>query len=513
MINNIDRILVRPKTSQKWEEKSSQSLTQILISQFNQAGVLYCHWKSKSLEGESDIDFLVSNQSLATATVVLLQLGFKAASPRWGKIQPCVFHYYAYDADLNEYVHLHMFTRVLTGERLVKSHLYPFEEMLFKDTYTINGLVVTSKEAELVLFIIKTFIRYGSLLDIRQVLRADGKFKEEFHDLKTGSDMTKVMDYISRYCPVVEEALFLDCVSAIEESAWYPRKWVLAQKMRWQLRVYQNTSMIGRWLGYAEFLGATLTKRFKRQAGNKILVAGGAIIAVVGADATGKSTLVEAASIWLRKIFVLRTVHAGKPPSSLLTLPINLLIALNRELSRQFGYKNKVEQGSPSNAVEVRSEDKKQKSLFYAIRAVCLAWDRRTLLLKARRASTKGEIIVCDRYPTNATGMMDSPRLVEDLTQTGLRKSLKNWLARVERTIYRQIPPPDIVLRLEVSMENAKQRNVAREIVDDEVYLQNRHQQVKDWYVSGARNIRNIDTNHSLAETIADIKQVIWSTL
>ena len=108
---------------------------------------------------------------------------------------------------------------------------------------------------------------------------------------------------------------------------------------------------------------------------------------------------------------------------------------------------------------------------------------------------------------------MDSPRLVEDLTQTGLRKSLKNWLARVERTIYRQIPPPDIVLRLEVSMENAKQRNAAREIVDDEVYLQNRHQQVKDWYVSGARNIRNIDTNHSLAETIADIKQAIWSTL
>jgi thymidylate kinase len=109
--------------------------------------------------------------------------------------------------------------------------------------------------------------------------------------------------------------------------------------------------------------------------------------------------------------------------------------------------------------------------------------------------------------------MMDSPRLIEKPGNKGLTAFLYNWLARVERNIYRQILPPNIVLRLRVSLENAKKRNAAREIVDDETYLETRHEQVENWFVTGARHISDIDTNHSLETTIARVKQVIWSNL
>jgi hypothetical protein len=109
--------------------------------------------------------------------------------------------------------------------------------------------------------------------------------------------------------------------------------------------------------------------------------------------------------------------------------------------------------------------------------------------------------------------MMDSPRLLEDSTQRGSVSSIYNWLARTERNLYRQIPPPDIVLRLRVSFETAKKRNAARDILDDELYLQSRHQQAKEWFMPGTRAIQDINTDLSLEETIRAVKQAIWPSL
>jgi hypothetical protein len=109
--------------------------------------------------------------------------------------------------------------------------------------------------------------------------------------------------------------------------------------------------------------------------------------------------------------------------------------------------------------------------------------------------------------------MMDSPRLLEDPTQKGFASSIYNWLARMERALYRQIPAPDIVLRLRVSLETAKKRNATREILDDELYLQSRHQQAKEWFMPATRSIQDINTDLPLAETVAAVKQAVWSAL
>ncbi len=495
----------------------SQSLAQVLINRFNQDGVLYCHWKSnidlaKTMEGELDIDLLVAHHSLAHATDILMQLGFKPAVPRSGSNPPGVFHYYGYDPNQNDLVHLHMFTRVITGESFLKSHSFPFEEMLLKHTYSINGLVVTSKEAELVLFVLRMFVKYGSFLDAPRLLKGAKKVREEALWLKEGSDMQAVIDLLEKHCPVVTEEIFIDCLNAILDKASYPAKWILSYRIRRRLRVYGRYSFRGWLFGHIQLLMGMLIKKIRKQKGSKILLSGGTIIAIVGADATGKSTLVSESSRWLRRNFVLNTVHAGKPPSTLLTAPINLLLAFYQRLKRKPRSVGKLEEDSSSASV-IHAESKTKKSLMYAIRAVGLAWDRRALLAKVRRASANGEIIVSDRYPTNAVGMMDSPRLMEDPTRKGFVASIRNWLARLERNIYRQIPPPDIVLRLRVSLEIAKQRNASREITDDEIYLENRHQQATAWFMSGTRSIQDIDTDPPLADTILAVKQAIWKSL
>lgn len=500
-----------------WEKMLSQSLIQALINRFNEAGVLYCHWKSnidlaKTLEGELDIDLLVSNDSLAQATEILMQLGFKPAAPQWGPNPTGIFHYYGYDPNQNDLIHLHMFTRVLTGESFLKSHLLPFEEMLLKNTYSADGMRVTSKEAELVLFVLRMYIKYSSPLDIPRVLKSDKKVRAEAMWLREGSDMEQVGKLLDQYCPALEEQTFLASLDAILNKASYAQKLRFAYQIRRGLRPYRKYSFPGWLFGHAQLLTGSLIKKLRKQKGSKRLSSGGTIIAIVGADATGKSTLVSETSRWLRKNFVVNTVHAGKPPSTLITAPINFLLAMYHRLRGKSRAAGKGEEGS-SNGSAVHAKRKNIHSLIYAIRAVCLAWDRRALLWKVRRASANGEIVVCDRYPTHATGMMDSPRLKEDPMQKGYISSIYNRLARMERSLYRHIPPPDIVLRLRVSFETAKKRNAARDILDDEVYLQSRHQQAKEWFMPGTRAIQDIDTDHSLEETIRAVKQAIWSSL
>jgi thymidylate kinase len=442
-----------------------------------------------------------------------MDLGFKPAHSRWGPNPSGIFHYYGYDPNQNDLVHLHMFTRVLTGESFLKSHLLPFEEMLLENTYSSNGLMVTSKEAELVLFVLRMYIKYGSFLDAARVLRSDKKVREEASWLKDGSNMKQTGLLLDTYCPVVSEATFNAGLDAILRGSALPNKWKLSRRIRRNLRIYGKYSLAGWLFGHIQLLTGALVKKIRKQKGSKILLSGGTIIAIVGADATGKSTMVSETSRWLRKNFVVNTIHAGKPPSTVLTFPINFLLVLHRGLRSRLRSLRKAGKGESSNAVVADAESKTTNSLIYAIRAVCLAWDRHTLLSKARRASANGEIVVCDRYPTNAPGMMDSPRLLEDPTQNGIATSIHNWLTRIERNLYRQIPPPDIVLRLSVSLETAKKRNAARENVDDEMYLQNRHQQAKEWFMSGTRSIQDIDTDLPLDETLLAVKQAIWSSL
>jgi len=372
---------------------------------------------------------------------------------------------------------------------------------------------VTSKEAELVLFVLRTYIKFGSPLDLPRLLKSDQKVREEAQWLKDGSSMEQVGILLNKYCPVIAEKTFFECLDAILKGSSYPRKLRLSYQIRRRLRPYRKYSLLGWLVGHVQLLTGNLIKKLRRQRGSKVLLSGGTIIAITGADATGKSTLVSETSRWLRRNYVVNTVHAGKPPSTLITLPVNFLLALYHRLRRRSRSAGKMESGLSSNASVVHAERKNLNSLIYAIRAVCLAWDRRALLWKVRRASANGEIVVCDRYPTNAAGMMDSPRLLEDLTHQGSVPAIYNRLARMERALYRQIPPPDIVLRLNVSLETAKKRNAAREVLDDELYLQNRHQQAREWFMPGTRSIHNINTDLPLAETILAVKEAIWSAL
>ena len=90
-----------------------------------------------------------------------------------------------------------------------------------------------------------------------------------------------------------------------------------------------------------------------------------------------------------------------------------------------------------------------------------------------------------------------------------------NRLARFEQRLYQDIPPPDVVLKLKVSLATAKQRNRARLKAGKELdeYLEIRHQQSREWTKAGTKFIYDIDTERSLDETMLAVKHAIWQSL
>jgi hypothetical protein len=243
------------------------------------------------------------------------------------------------------------------------------------------------------------------------------------------------------------------------------------------------------------------------------LQTGGTIIAFTGADASGKSTLVAEAGRWLGSTFAVKIIHAGKPPSSLSTAPVNIVLPLVRRLisSRCDSFLKR--QQSPIDQNPSWHKFKGLSSLPYALRAITLAWDRRRIIFKARRFAALGDIVICDRYPSKIIGSMDSPRLEEEPLKTVPVAIIYNRLARVEKWLYRQIPPADTVLNLKVSLKTAKKRNRYRNEQDGDAYLEARHRQGRDRHMPGTKYVNEIDTEQTLEETMRDVKKAIWKSL
>jgi thymidylate kinase len=88
------------------------------------------------------------------------------------------------------------------------------------------------------------------------------------------------------------------------------------------------------------------------------------------------------------------------------------------------------------------------------------------------------------------------------------------YLARLENRLYRQIPPPDTVIRLTVPVEVAIERNQERQKKGKETdtYILYRHTigVVPSFPVS--RTIE-LDSNQPRMQTISSARQNVWESL
>lgn len=493
-----------------------------LVDAFDGAAVQYCHWKEnyrleQSLAGEDDLEILVDRHDGGRASSILEALGFRPAQVTGEEATPGIFHFFGLDAGSGQVIHVHLYTRLLTGESLVKSHWLPVERLLLENRREVNGIQVPSKSAELIIHLLRVFVKYGSTIDLFFLQREADAYARELHWLEDGADRAEVFRLLQAYAVPIEATLFAQCWASLHAPTELIERIRLGYAVRRGLRRYERHRAVERNLLYARLLLRYGIRRFSgpRSGSGKRPAAGGALIAVVGPEATGKSTVVAECHRWIAPAFEVRTIHVGKPASTLLTLPLNAGLAFGRLLRRPTRARRSIPPKSTSADPAFRWPSGGIWSLLAALRAVALAWDRSAQIASARRLAAAGGIVICDRYPSRIAGAVDSPRLRWDSARGGVSASAYRWLARIEERLYAQIPPPDLVLRLGVSLATAKQRNRDRLKADkeDDAYLEFRHQQSTRWERPDACRVRDIDTEQSLIETLRQAKLAIWEAL
>jgi hypothetical protein len=133
--------------------------------------------------------------------------------------------------------------------------------------------------------------------------------------------------------------------------------------------------------------------------------------------------------------------------------------------------------------------------------AAAVAREKRTKLLAARRAASRGLVVVTDRYPQNEIrGFNDGPLLTR-LAWAPSR--LRRWEARVYALAQRL--PPDLVIKLIVRPETAARREpeMAPTVIEKRI------EAIPRLAFSGAR-IVSINAEQPLADVVRAVKQEIW---
>jgi thymidylate kinase len=187
----------------------------------------------------------------------------------------------------------------------------------------------------------------------------------------------------------------------------------------------------------------------------------GAVIAVVGPDAVGKSSVCRGLETWLAPRGPVQRVHLGRPRRSTATHLANLGVRAWRKLLVSV---------RPARPADGEAEDR--LPLLTAFSTLLRALDRRRLAHRCFRQAERGWLIVADRFPGRERGAATGPAI------DPARGWLFRLLAALEVRIYRSIPLPHVVVRLDVPLEETLRRNAARPPPKPEAMIRQSHEAV-----------------------------------
>ncbi len=490
---------------------TGQSL-RLLVSSLADSGVHYCRWKSsldlpRVLAGEGDLDLLVARADAGTFLAVAQRHGFLRVVPCFGPDLAAECHLYGPDAETGRLLHLHVHFALLGADSPLQDSL---EEMVLHhsrpDTTPglLEGMPVVQPEAEVIAVVLHAMAEHARLSEYRSLAARRGKLRARLRALRATDAADGWRSLLEGWLPSISPVLFAACLAALEEPTSWLRRFRLARQL-WAPIRGRSPLAVRDLLGRASGLLGKVCWRLGHGGGTpKQLPSGGRVIAFIGPDASGKSTLVAESAGWLGKVFRVQVAHLGKPPATWLTLLPSLAWAVLRRLAPRLRV-GRTPAGSEGGG-------SRRPGLLFGLRAVLLAWDRRRLGRRLSRLAARGWIVVCDRYPSPTVGAADSARL--GTAEDGGRSGLAAWLARLESRLYREVPPPDVVVRLcapvAVAVTRNQERRKAGKESDD--YIAHRHRTFVAPPFAESR-VFELPTTRSRAETVQHLRRSLWEML
>ncbi len=485
--------------------------------QLEEQGVAYCHFKSnqhlgEALSGETDVDLLVDKNSADRCEIVLKQNGFKRFVSQPWVTYPGIEDWIGYDEEQGKIVHIHLHYQLLSGLKFVKEQHLPWEQLLLKtaERHPLYGVYVTNPHLELILLAVRISIKTSNWQLLKAYLGTTPLPKNiiaEYEYLLEHADPRRVKDVAVRLFGRNDGMALCQWIMDKKLSEPTVIRAIRAMVKR-HYREHQRYSGLNLyWVQLARFYKVAVSrlKRKLKLSGQKGKRPhkGGLIIALVGCDGSGKSTLSKALVETLSKKVDIQNVYLGSGDGrvSLSVSVAKSLWALFKRLRGKSGEKPK------HGKREKKKYQAAWKNVADALFAVLVANDRYRKLKKARQDKLNGWLIVTDRYPQNQfPGLNDGPYI----ELAGHETWLERWAARLEQKRFerfRQLQP-DLVIKLSISVEVA----FARKPVYSPDDIRQKVEIVEKLSFPGAKVV-TIDATQPLEQVKKQVTKVVWETL
>lgn len=492
-----------------------------LIRRLETGAILYCHWKSNehlnaAMRGNTDLDMLFEEGKQTRIVELLRQAGFARFRSVWFRRYPAIEDFIGIDPEKGKVVHVHAHFQLVLGEALVKSYRLPWEENLLRTRVWDEEHEIYRSDA----------VWEMLLLVIREAIKWTGGVKHAGHNPFARSGANREMAWLrervlrqdlcklaATYCgPHVRRAMDRLHREGLSSSA-------LEELRRLILPGFQRYRRLSPWQATGTCLVRKLSDPLSRGLRKTILPTlpiqrttpgDGLIIAILGADGSGKSTVATEVTRELsRKVAVMRLyLGSGNGSSSILRWP---LYAISRCLCRARG--NRMDQvGQKPGVPEKRPAWTLRKVLggaFHLTWALTVAWEKRAKLKRAWQARRKGILVVCDRFPqADIEGYNDGPLLGRLLER---RLPFLRWLGSWEKASYARtaLYPPDLVLRLLGPVEVLGHRRPEM----DSARIHRKQEGIRAVRFPRSTSVVDIDAGQPLEDVVARAMSAIGSMI
>ena len=480
------------------------------LGRLNASDVAYCYWKSSrrvglALAGETDLDLLVSRRDQHSLYAILLESGFKQFPAVTGWDHPAMASFLGFDVASGRLVHIHVHTRLVSGSALLRRYHLPWEDALLEDRcpHPTLPIQVLSAEAEFLLAVVRRCLELPDLDPI--VLRNRSALREKYR-----LDRSVVVPYVNR-TELVRLTIGLlgsELAKSVVEMAQKGRP-EPDQRFRRRLRRHltpwrscNDLEATLRSVGRALLWGVSRVNQHVLQAprpARRLAGGGGIVVAIIGVDGSGKSTLVRTLRSWLETEASVMPLYFGTGDGrpSLILMPLKLAARAVQPLVRQKPI------GSSHGRVSNRTPGFLY-SVLLTFWAGVLAIEKRRKLQAAVRAASRGMIVIADRYPQDQIPRYnDSPLL----PRVGLAPA---WLRRFEAEAYALAGriTPDLVLKLDAPPELIR----IREPDMDPSLIDVRTQALRQLTFRGSKVV-TIDATSRLTDVVQRAKCEVWALL
>ncbi len=469
------------------------------------AGCRFVHWKSnghlaEALSGQTDIDvFAEPGQQAAVRDCLLAEGCLKLQGQPWASY-PDVEDWLAFDAETGRFLHLHLHFALVTGLRRIKHLRLPWAETLLANSdHSLDAVWPTpTPEMELTILLVRM---WAKMPPVRRAFgpRLPRHVRGEFDWLMSRADPAAAARLAASLFPEGDAAAIAALVSGpppTDEAVLSLSRRLYgtlkgASRMPWPVALLRSS-----WLN----LRAAAAKRLRRFRPATITgkrVAGrGLVVAFIGSDGSGKSTLTREMRAWLRYKLDVHGYYMGSGQGSTRLLD-----------KARHAVKAKTKKNKPPKALRTASEVPRKPPGFVGRLAALhhLPAIRAKLrgLRQARRLAEGGSIIVLDRFPQSQfPGIYDGPRL-----QDGHGFA---WAAQAELSAFHEAAglAPDLVVKLMISPGVAHARKP-----DHNLETVKRKATITGLLAFPDSQVVEIDAEQPLDQVILEAKNAIWQAM